>query len=142
MTGELETKMRERSEWFEQVLGHPLNPLSNHPNGQMKKLFYNDLKVPIVRDRKTKSASLNDEALERIKKMKPVLGPLIQKIQEYRSLNTFHKNYGLMRLAPPDNRIRCSINTALVVTFRLSTNENIHGWGRNLQNIPKGTEKD
>ena len=140
MTGHLQLMLRERAEWFERVLGHPLNPLSNAATGQMRKLFYEDLNVEPYIDRKTKKPSLNDEGLEDIKRRKPVLRPLIEACQEYRSINTFKSNYGEMVLSP-DGRVRHSMNLSKVKTFRFSTEENIRGEGRNLQNISSGREE-
>ena len=45
MAGELQLAMLERMKWFEKVLGHSLNPLSNGVTGQMQRLFYDDLQV-------------------------------------------------------------------------------------------------
>ena len=138
MGGELQREMTKRMTYFENVLGHPLNPGSHV---QMKNLFYGDFQVKPYFDRKTKSQSLNDEGLEVVKKRKPVLRPLVEAVQEYRSLSTFKSNFAEMRLSP-DERIRCSINMSFVKTFRLSTSENIWGEGRNLQNMSKGRKED
>jgi DNA polymerase I-like protein with 3'-5' exonuclease and polymerase domains len=138
--GDLAALMRERMIWFEGALGHPLNPLSNHPNGQMRKLLYEDLRVPPEMDRKTRRATLNDAAIDKIKHKFPVLRPLLEKVQEYRSLNVFKSTFADAKLSP-DGRIRCSFNSAKVVTYRLSSSKNIWGEGANLQTIPKGTEE-
>ena len=55
--GELLIGLSERNHWFEEALGHPLNPLSNHPNGQMRKLFYDAFALKPVISRKTKRPS-------------------------------------------------------------------------------------
>ena len=141
MGGELQREMTKRMAWFETILGHPLNPMSNAATGQMRNLFYGDFQVKPYIDRKTKRPSLNDEGLEVVKKRKPVLRPLVEAVQEYRSLSTFKSNFAEMRLSP-DGRIRCSINMSFVKTFRLSTSENIWGEGRNLQNMSKGRKED
>lgn len=141
MRGDLQNAMRDRSIWFEKVLGHPLNPLSNAPTGQMRRLFYDDLKAPLVLNRKTKQPSLDDEALEVIKQKKPALKLLCDAVLEFRSLNTFKGTFAEAKISP-DNRVRFSINESRVVTFRFSTNKNIDGEGMNTQNIPKGHEKE
>ena len=142
MGGKLQLAMRERSEWFERVLGHPLNPLSNGVTGQMQKLFYDDLKVKKIPSKTgNHRPTLDDGALEIVKKRNPVLKPLVNACQEYRSLNAFKSNFADMKLSR-DDRVRCSINLSFVKTYRLSTSENIWGEGRNLQNMSKGKEKD
>ena len=142
MKGDLQLAMRERAEWFEKVLGYPFNPMSNGKTGQMQRLFYDDLNVKKVMSKAPPyNPTLDDAAIETVKKRAPLLKPLLEACQEYRSLNTFKSNFAEMRLSP-DDRIRCSINMSFVKTYRLSTSENIWGEGRNLQNMSKGKEKD
>ena len=142
MKGDLQLAMRERAEWFEEILGHPFNPMSNGKTGQMQRLFYDDLGIKKVYSKSPPyNPTLDDAAIETVKKRNPLLKPLLEACQEYRSLNTFKSNFAEMRLSP-DDRIRCSINMSFVKTYRLSTSENIWGEGRNLQNMSKGKEKD
>lgn len=143
MRGDLQNMMTERMEWLETAVGHPINPLSNHPNGDMRKLFYNDLQLTPVINRKTKRPALDDAALETIKHRSPILSPLIEKIQEVRSINTFKGNFAEAR-ASADGRARCQIKISTVKTYRFSTGINeVTNEGMNLQNISKGTkEKD
>ena len=142
MKGDLQLAMRERAEWFEEVLGHPFNPLSNGKTGQMQRLFYDDLNVKKVMSKAPPyNPTMDDAAIETLKKRNPVLRPLLEACQEYRSLSTFKSNFAEMRLSQ-DERIRCSINMSFVKTYRLSTSENIWGEGRNLQNMSKGKRKD
>ena len=142
MKGDLQLAMRERAEWFEEVLGHPFNPLSNGKTGQMQRLFYDDLGVKKVMSKAPPyNPTIDDAAIETLKKRNPVLRPLLEACQEYRSLNTFKSNFAEMRLSR-DERIRCSIKMSHVKTYRLSTSKNIWGEGRNLQNMSKGREKD
>ena len=142
MKGDLQLAMRERAKWFEEILGHPFNPMSNGKTGQMQRLFYDDLGAKKVHSKSPPyNSTLDDAAIETVKKRSPVLKPLLEACQEYRSLNTFKSNFAEMRLSR-DDRIRCSINMSFVKTYRLSTSENIWGEGRNLQNMSKGKEKD
>ena len=142
MKGDLQLAMRERAEWFEEVLGHPFNPMSNGKTGQMQRLFYDDLGAKKVHSKSPPyNSTLDDAAIETVKKRSPLLKPLLEACQEYRSLNTFKSNFAEMRLSQ-DDRVRCSINMSFVKTYRLSTSENIWGEGRNLQNMSKGKEKD
>ena len=142
MKGDLQLAMRERAEWFEEVLGYPFNPMSNGKTGQMQRLFYDDFNVKkVMKKAPPYNPTLDDAAIETLKKRNPVLRPLLEACQEYRSLSTFKSNFAEMRLSP-DERIRCSINMSFVKTYRLSTSENIWKEGRNLQNMSKGKEKD
>lgn len=139
---ELLAEITAREEWFKFVLGHTLNPRS--PT-QMQKLFYDDLgQAPIHKRGKgghPGSLTLDDEALGKIKAREPLLGPLINKIREYRSLGVFLSTFVLAKL-DIDGRMRCSFNICGTETFRLSSSENAFGSGTNLQNLPKGGEED
>lgn len=134
---ELQIELANREQWFLDVLGHPLNPKSPK---QMKLLFYNDLKAPLIKDRASGNATLDDEALVEIADRAPLLKPLIQKIQEYRSLGVFFSTFVMAKL-DTDNRMRCSYNIGGTDTYRLSSKRNPFGCGMNMQNIPKGGEE-
>lgn len=132
----LMNQIRNRSVWFEKALGHPLNPNSNP---QMKKLFYNDLKMPVVKDKKTGNPTTNDEAMDKFKKKQPLLWPLCNRIQESRSLGVFRGTF----IEPPisqDGRIRGSFTIPGTETYRFSARKDFEGNGVNLQTIPKGYE--
>ncbi len=137
---ELQEGMAEREGWFKTVLGHPLNPRSGP---QMQKLFYEDFKQPMIFKRTPKGPrpTLDDGALRKIKAREPLLRPLINRIQEYRTLGVY---FGTFISAPldTDDRMRCSYNIAGTDTYRLSSSENAFGSGTNLQNIPGGGEND
>lgn len=136
MAMDLISAMSEREAWFARVLGHPLNPRSSK---QMQQLFYDDLRVPVQRNRKTGNASLDDKALTKIKDRVPVLAPLIKTISDFRSLGVFLSTFVQAPL-DTDNRMRCSYNIVGTETFRFNSSENAFGSGTNLQNIPKGNE--
>lgn len=136
MAMDLISAMSEREAWLTRVLGHPFNPRSSK---QMKQLFYEDLRVPIQRNRKTGNASLDDKALTKIKERIPVLAPLIKTISDFRSLGVFLSTFVQAPL-DSDGRMRCSYNIVGTETFRFSSSENAFGSGTNLQNIPKGNE--
>lgn len=137
ISGELLVAQKERLEWLEQVLGHPLNPRSPK---QMATLFYNDLGMKPIKDRKTKSVTTNSKALATIKARQPLLGPIVDVIEELRSLGVFKSTFADATL-DEDDRLRTSINITGTETFRFSSSKNIFGTGANMQNIPAGTEK-
>jgi len=138
----LQDEMVKREEFFQTILGHPLNPRSS---SQMCKLFYEDLKQPMNLSRATKGApahlTCNDEALGKIALREPILRPLLRAIAEYRSLGVFLSTFVSAPL-DIDRRMRTSYNICGTETFRLSSSENAFGSGMNMQNIPKGGEDD
>lgn len=134
---ELIEEIAKREEFVTKILGHSLNPRSNK---QMMDLLYGDFKMKPVINRATGRPTLNDDALQKIAKVEPILRPLVSAISDIRTLgiwlNTFVK-------APldSDGRMRCSFNICGTNTFRLSSSENAFGSGTNLQNIPSEKSK-
>lgn len=137
VASELMLAIAEREALIHTVVGFPLNVGSPK---QMIEFFYNDLKLPTIKNRKTKQPTCNDEALTQLAAKFPLVKPLTDLISEKRSLGVFLSTFCLMPL-DTDNRMRCSYNVAGTETFRLSSSENAFGTGGNLQNIPKGEEE-
>jgi DNA polymerase I len=139
---ELQDEMASREQFFQNVLGHPLNPRSPL---QMAKLFYDDLKQPPQYNRGKRgmppSLTCDGDALAKIASREPILRPLIRAIEEYRSLGVFLSTFVLAPL-DIDGRMRTSYNICGTETFRFSSSENAFGSGTNLQNIPKGGDDD
>lgn len=106
---------------------------------QLKKLLYDECGCPIQVNKKTRRPSTDDESLEALKQKQPLLKPLFQAIQEYRSLGVFKNNF-LDTPIERDSRIRCSFSIAGPETFRFASSSDAFGYGTNLQNIPKGNE--
>lgn len=104
---------------------------------QLKEIFYDVLGMEEILDRTTRSPTINDDALNKISLREPALRPLCNLLQQYRSLETFG-SFVKMRIAP-DNRIRATFSPT-TETFRYRSSEDVFGYGRNLQNIPKGSE--
>jgi DNA polymerase-1 len=139
---ELQQEIAKREQFFQDVLGHPLNPRSAP---QMTKLFYNDFFIKPIWSRATKTSpshvTCDDKALEQIKLREPIVKGLINAIQEYRSLGVFLSTFVLAPL-DSDGRMRCSYNICGTESFRLSSSENAFGSGGNMQNVPMGGEDD
>lgn len=133
---ELLLATKSRMEWFEVVLGHDLNPESHT---QTQALLYDDFKVKPIIDWKTRKRTADDDALEEIKDTNPLLSPLVEVIQEVRSLGKFKSNYAEAKL-DSDDRMRCSFNPTGAVTYRCPSSKSPLDTGANLQTIPKGTE--
>ncbi len=139
LKGNLLRAIVSRIAWMEEVLGHSFNPASTGAKGDMQRLFYDDFKIPPIFNRKTKARTLDDDALEKVKVRQPLLIPLINAIEEYRSLCIFRKNYADARL-DADLRMRCSFNITGAETYRLSSSKSIWGTGANLQTISAGSK--
>jgi uracil-DNA glycosylase len=120
--------------WINLALDHPLNVGSMV---QMRQLFYSDFQLPPILHRKTKKPTLDDKALETIAKCKPLLGPLIARIQYLRSLGVFKENFLEARTSSGDRRLRTAMNIVGPETFRFSSNITAFGEGGNLQNLPR-----
>jgi DNA polymerase len=133
---ELQEAIAERETWLAKVLDHPLNVRSS---AQMKRLFYDDLKLPVRTNRKTGQPSLDDNALQELVRKEPLIEPIVKRITEIRSLGVFLSTFIQMPL-DIDERMRTAYNIAGTETFRFSSRENAFGSGGNLQNLPKGDE--
>lgn len=132
----LSSEIAIREQRYIDLLGHPLNPASPL---QMQRLFYSDLNQKVVLSRKTHKPTLDDEALETLKRREPLLIPLINNIQEHRSLGVFLSTFVNAAIGW-DGRMHCSYNIAGTTTYRLSSSTDAFGSGMNLQNIPAGSD--
>jgi DNA polymerase len=143
LTMEVQEAISKRQQFLIDVLGHELNPDSPK---QMHTLFYEDLKMPVQMTRATKHAparaTLDDDALQKLVRIEPLLQPIINCIADCRTLGKFLSNF-LCRPLSDDDRMRCSYNIggsasgkSAPKTYRLSSSEDAFGSGTNLQTIP------
>lgn len=139
LSGELMHEISKREEWLKSVCSHALNPRSPK---QMQAFFYADLRLPVQRQRKgTRSVTTDDEALEKLSVLEPLVAPICNCIRELRSLGVFHSTFVLAGLGE-DLRMRCSFNPAGTETYRFNSSKDAFDSGTNLQNIPKGNEDE
>lgn len=124
--------------WINEAIGYPIN-LQSHP--QMKALFYDDLRMGVVKHKKTHRPTTDKTAMEKFAKWQPLLKPLTTRIEAARSGGAIAATFIKMRL-DQDQRIRCSYNVAGTETYRLSSSQNAFGSGGNLQNIPRPHDPD
>jgi uracil-DNA glycosylase len=103
-------------------------------------IFYDELGMTPIKDRRTGSLTLNADALTLLAKREPALGTLFTRLSELRSVANFHNVVNTH--LDFDDRMRCSFNIAGTETFRWSSSENAFGSGTNLQNLSKGHEED
>lgn len=133
---ELTLEVKAREAWIQAATGHPLN--ANSPK-QMQAFLYEDLRLPMQKNRKTKNATANDTALEELKKKEPLIMPIIRRVQENRSIGKMISILEEQKL-DIDQRFRTSYNIAGTSTFRLSSSENAFDSGMNLQNVTSGND--
>ena len=137
VAGRLMEAIAEYEALIQDIVGFPLNVASPK---QMKIFFYDELKLPIQIDKKTKQPTCNAKALATLAQKEPLIRQLVELIDKKRSLGVFLSTFCLMPL-DSDGRMRCSFNVCGTETMRFSSSENAFGNGGNLQNIPKGEEK-
>jgi DNA polymerase I-like protein with 3'-5' exonuclease and polymerase domains len=133
LAGEVMSAVAEHEQIINYVVGHELNLGSNK---QMKAFFYDDLRLPVQRNRKTGNASLDEKSLEAIARKEPLLRDLVATITQMRSLSVFLNTFIQMPLSN-DGRMRSSLNPAGTETFRFSSSEDAFGSGGNCQNLPR-----
>lgn len=134
----LAPQIKERLARLETMFGHYINPRSPK---QMKALFYDDLRLPEVYDRKKKARvkKLDKDALEEHGRREPILQYPLALIGQVRSLQVYDSTFVRARI-DKDNRLRCSYSIPGTETLRLSSSETPFGTGANLQNIAKGSQ--
>jgi uracil-DNA glycosylase len=137
VAGQLMQAISEYDALIQDIVGFQLNVGSPQ---QMQKFFYEELRLPLQIDKKTKRPTLNAKALATLAEKEPLLRPLVELIEKKRSLGVFLSTFCLMPL-DKDGRMRCSFNVCGTETMRFSSSQNAFGSGGNLQNIPKGEEE-
>lgn len=138
MSLELMDAMATREQYFLDLLDHPLNPGSSQ---QMARLFYGDFKLPVQKNRKTWKPSCDKESLAKLKVKEPLVAPLIERIEEWRSCAVFLRTFVGAGLENGD-RLSCLFDPTGTETFRFASKKNAFRRGTNLQNVPTGEEED
>jgi len=137
MSYKLEIAVQNRWKFLEDVFGHKVN--ANSPK-QLTTLFYIDMGLPVIKNRKTKAPTADDEALQKIAMKEPIMLPVVKAISEARSLRLVKSNF--VDIETPDGRLYTSYNPVGTKTFRFSSSSNPMGYGTNLQNILHIEEDD
>lgn len=132
MSKEIKKAMATSLGKLKQIFGHDVNPRSPQ---QLQKLFYEDLGIKPLLSRKTMRPTVDHEALERLKRMEPLLTIPVNEIEKYRTMGIFRSNF--LEAEGPRNRMYTSLNIAGTESMRFSSSENPLGWGTNLQNVPR-----
>ena len=98
---------------------------------QLGEILFEKLGLPAYKKTKT-GYSTNAEVLDKLRGQHPIVGEVL----EYRQYAKLKSTYvdGLLKVIPPDGRVRTSFQMTVTATGRLSSTE------PNLQNIPTRTE--
>lgn len=135
IANELMTAAQSRNERLTAILEHELNV--NSPK-QVMDLFYNQLGQKVIRNRKTKKPTGDEEALTLIAQREPLLKVLTEPITDLRSIGVMMSNVIKAEL-DHDGRIRSNFSPT-AETYRWKSSKNAFGGGTNLQNWTKGDE--
>ena len=98
---------------------------------QLGKVLFEDLHMPHGKRTKT-GWSTNADVLDKLRGVHPI----VEEVLEYRQYTKLKSTYvdGLLKVIPPDGRVRTSFQMTVTATGRLSSTE------PNLQNIPTRTD--
>ena len=120
------------------ILGHQIN--LNSPM-QLKVLFYEDLKMKEIRNRKTGNVTTDDDALTLFGKREPILKGLVKRANRNGpGARAFFIVLSQTGRLDTDGRGRTEYVLTGAETFRLSSRTNVFGAGGNYQNIPSGDD--
>jgi len=145
---ELTTKRHE----LNQLVGHevPKDKGGSVSNPAVVKLLYEELGLPVQRDRLTGSRTAKEAALRTLMRNRPDTKDILQLILDIRGQAKLRSTYLHDKLESPDGRVRCSYNIAGdsrkpdskggTPTGRLSSSADPFGYGTNLQNQPSSTK--
>lgn len=130
---EFEVKIDNLQKALDTGAGWKVNVKSTHKNGDMQKLLYDVLKLPVKYNRKTKNPTADKDAINELaaKYTNPLLH-IVLRIREYRD---FVERY-LSAAVGADGRMRCSFDVTGTKTGRLSSRASLDGTGTNLHTIP------
>lgn len=134
LAGELVAAIDGRQNELDYILGYHLN--INSPK-QVHDLFYTQLRCQIVRHRKTRQPTCDQDALVLFAQREPLLRPIVERLADLRSLSDMMSD--IIKATLDDGRIRSSFSVA--ETYRLTSSKDAFGGGTNLQNWTKGDEE-
>jgi uracil-DNA glycosylase family 4 len=135
VASELISAVQDRQQGIEYILGHPFNVNSSK---QMKALFYDRLQCKVIRNRKTKQPTCDEDALRLFGEREPLLRCLTERIADIRSLGNLLSGI-LEAQRDSDGRMRSAFSPTKE-TYRWGSSKNAFGGGTNMQNWTKGDE--
>jgi uracil-DNA glycosylase family 4 len=134
IASELLEAIGSRQQELNAILGYEINLDSNK---QVHDLFYNQLRCQVVRNRKTKQPTCDQDALVVFGQREPLLRCITERVADIRGLSDMMSN--VIKAALEGGRIRSSFSVA--ETYRLTSSKDAFGGGTNLQNWTKGDEE-
>ena len=133
MKKEVETEIARLQLFLNAGAGKPVNVSSSGVNGDVGKLLYQQLGLPVKLNRETNNPTADKDAI--IELAEKYGHPLLLTILSIRERRKVVETYLDSRLSP-DGRIRCSYDLTGTRTHRLASRASIDGTGQNLQNQP------
>lgn len=138
---ELRKSLRDKTEkeidnlqkFLDMTLGKTVNVKSSK---QIQQVLYEDLKLPVKVNHKTKRPSADKDAIYELAEKHN--HPMLLTILKIRQRRDYIERY-LDASVDSDGRMRCSFDITGTRSGRLSSRQSIYGSGTNLQNIPSRT---
>lgn len=124
-------QLENKQKALDEIVGYHLNPNSSK---QMIKFLYQELKLPVQKDRKTKKATTSEEALNKLYAYHP--NPVFKLALEVRE-NVKEIGTYLMVESDQDGKVRGRYNAAGTTTGRSSSKKGYEGRGLDWHNIPE-----
>lgn len=104
---------------------------------KLSHFLYKELGITPVIDKKTKSYTTGGDAPKQVGQSEPILKLVMQKLDEYRSIEQFISLYLTAEISF-DGNVRTQYGLAGTDTFRLNSRKDAFDQGMNLQNVTKG----
>lgn len=133
MKSQLEVELMNLQNFLDGSAGKHINVLSNGINGDVGKLLYQDLGLPVKRHKDTGNPTADKGAITEL--AEKYGHPLILTILAIRERRKIIETY-LDSSLDNDGRMRCNFNIVGTNTGRISSSASLSGSGQNLQNQP------
>lgn len=133
---ELFNAIQGRQNRLNSILGYDFNPRSTP---QMHNLFYAQLRCSVIKNRKTKRPTCDEDALMIFSAKEPLLKPITDLIIDIRGLGAMNNNVIKAR-RDADGRMRSMFDPYKAETLRWTSSKDAWDGGTNLQNWTKGDE--
>ena len=149
MMWEVTEKLQALDVWFFNTLPEQYRPVAGQKKAnlwesptQLATLLYEEMGLPVQRNKKTKRPSTDDDSLNELIIKVPLLAKFFRQLLYYRTLKLLATNFLSAKL-DTTGRLCTHYNPAGTVTYRLASSKTAFDEGANKQNIPKDSkEKD
>lgn len=130
---QIEQELETLQAFLNQGAGTPINVNSNGVNGDVGKLLYEQLGLPMKMNKKSGNPTADKDAINEL--AAKYQHPLLLTILAIRQRRKIRDTYLEAKL-DPDGRLRANYNACGTNTNRLSSGPNNRGTGQNIQNQP------